>query len=198
MKQRYTERVSVSMQPAFVAIMVMSLILLPVHWVIGWLLAVFFHELGHVTGIVLLKVPIDSVSIECSGTYIRTGQMIPYQELIVAIMGPLFSSLLLLFSGWIPYAAVCALIQLSFNMLPLSGFDGGRILLIVLQTFLPPTWAKRFFNTVQSLFYITIILLGICCNWGVLVLLAIGMLILRTGRATFPCKRLKQIVQWSK
>lgn len=102
------------------------LMLMPIGWVFSALLAGAVHELGHCIAIWLLDERIYEVRIEAFGAKIETQPLCHRQMLICALAGPCAGLFLCLFFRWIPRAAVCALIQTVFNLIPVYPLDGGR------------------------------------------------------------------------
>lgn len=196
--RKYHNHVAISVQPSFWVMAICLVLVLPLRWGIGWLIAVMVHEIGHVLGIVMFRISILSVSIKSSGVYVRTSQMLLWQESIVALLGPLFSAILLLFAEWFPFMAICAIVQLAFNLLPFECFDGGRVLRGVLRIILPSVWARCCILLSQTLAVIVLLVLGMHLHLSFLAYIVLAVLVLRVFPITFPCKQGKQIVQWSK
>ena len=192
------KRICLEVQPGCWLVAVLSLVILPVRWVIAWFLAVVIHELGHYAALKLFAVRVNSVSVKLSGTYMHTAPMTLVQETAVAAMGPAFSLLLVLLSPFMPYTACCAFFQLLFNLLPLNGFDGWRVLGNFLKLVLPDKHAVTVMKAIQFLLLAGICVVALWLRWGALALAVVLVLLVRGGFITFPCKRRKQIVQWSK
>ena len=192
------KRICLEVQPGCWLAAVLSLVLLPVRWVIAWFLAVVIHELGHYVALKLFAVRVNFVSVKLSGTYMHTAPMSLAQETAVAAMGPVFSLLLVLLSPFMPYMACCAFFQLLFNLLPLNGFDGWRVLGNFLKVVLPEKYVATVMKSIQFLLLAGICVVSLWLRWGTLVFIVALVLLVRGGRITFPCKRRKQIVQWSK
>ena len=101
------------------------------------LLAILVHEGGHLLAARWLKLPRQGFSLDFTGARIEiAGRVISYgEEWLLAAAGPfcglLFSALGAAFWRYTQYAAwfSCASLLLSlFNLLPIRGFDGGRML----------------------------------------------------------------------
>lgn len=185
-------------QPAFWIPAVIALVVFPTRWVVAWVAAVVFHELGHYLTLILFRVSVHSVSIKLTGAYMYTAPMSVGQESVVAAAGPVFSLILIFFARWIPSTAFCAFFQLVFNVLPFPGFDGGRILGNCLQVFLPERKVKVVMWSLQVVVLAVIGIVAVTLRWSILVLMTAVILFVRIGRVTFPCKHRKQIVQWCK
>lgn len=198
MKRMSLNNIQFTVYASFWIVLVFSVILLPLRWVAGWLCSVLIHELGHLAGILLFKLPVYSVSVKLTGIYIGTSEMLPSQEAIVAAMGPAIGLLPVLFARCFPCTAICAVLQFGFNALPIMGFDGGRVLHAILRTFLSESNAFRCMRGLQILLLVVVLILLMHIRRNTLAVLAVIMLSLRIVAVTFPCKRGKQIVQWSK
>ena len=102
--------------------------------------AALFHECGHLLAAHALKIPIRMLEIDLMGAKIYPAGSIPsYRaELLLAGAGPLFSLLLTLPAAVIPAPLGEALLTATlsfalFNLLPIRGFDGGRMLYALLM-----------------------------------------------------------------
>lgn len=121
------------------------------------LTAALLHELGHVFAARRCGVPLRSFSIELLGARLdlASGVITYRDELLIAAAGPavnLASALALYplisrFGGGAALfisALTAASVGLAFlNLLPVSGFDGGRILYCLLSLFLSPAVVFR-------------------------------------------------------
>lgn len=123
------ERFSFRVTGRALVVLALWLLVVPLNWVSGALIAAVIHELGHLTALWLWDVPVLGLVADWSGAEIRTGPMEPWEELCCALAGPLAGALVCLFWRWFPEAAVCAGVQTSFNLIPLYPMDGGRALL---------------------------------------------------------------------
>ena len=106
----------------------LCVLLLPMNWLLGWLVAVSVHEGGHIIALKLCRLPIRGIRIGLWGAEISVPVMSPGQELICAAAGPVFSFMLLFAAGWIPVAPLIGMVQGLFNLLPIYPLDGGRML----------------------------------------------------------------------
>ncbi len=185
-------------QPGSCLIAVFALVVLPVKWVVGWLLAVTIHELGHFGALKLLGIPVYSIKITLSGLYMHTASVTSPQETVIAAAGPVASGILVLMAPWVPHTACCAFFQLLFNLLPFEGFDGWRILKNGLKLLLSEKNTEVILKFIRISVLTGIVLIAFWLHWGGILLLAGFLLFVRRGHITFPCKRGKQIVQWSK
>ena len=189
------KRTSLEVQPVFWLFAVLAVVVIPIKWVAAWAVSVAFHELGHYITLRLLDIPVISVSIECSGARMYTAAITATQEILVAAMGPAFSLILVLSYRLIPHIACCAFVLLFFNLLPFSAFDGNRILVNCLHKMMPSNQASVVLWSLRCLIIITVIIVAVQLRWYILLA---GAVVVLCRTVTFPCKRRKQIVQWSK
>lgn len=117
-----------NVRPAFAIISAIAISVFPLRFLIAWIIASVTHEAIHILAICVMKIDILRITLDGNGTIIETESMLPYQELICALAGPFGGMLLVLFARAIPEAAMCALIQSAFNLLPYYPLDGGRAL----------------------------------------------------------------------
>ena len=103
-------------------------LVIPLKWVTGAIFAAAVHELGHLIALWMCGVPVAGMEIDAGGAQLRTGSMEPGEELICALAGPMAGGLVCLFWRWMPEAALCALAQTAFNLVPVYPLDGGRAL----------------------------------------------------------------------
>ena len=106
----------------------LGVLLLPLNWLLGWLIAVTVHEAGHIIMLKLCRVPIHRIRIGLRGVEISVTEIPARQELICAAAGPIFSFMLLFLAQSLPAAAMIGLVQGMFNLLPIPPLDGWRML----------------------------------------------------------------------
>lgn len=120
----------------------------PVH-ASALLFAAAFHEAGHLTAARLLCLPVRKLELDVFGARIFTAPLPSYRaEALLAGAGPLFSLLLgaALLPCRLPFSTAVSFLSFSFvllNLLPISGFDGGRMLSALLSYRLGPFQTAR-------------------------------------------------------
>lgn len=115
-------------RPAFFLTAAFALVLLPAKWLLAWGIASLFHEACHILCLRLMGLRILTVILDGNGTRMEVEPMLPLQEFICALSGPIGALLLLVFSAHFPALSICALLQSAFNLLPIYPLDGGRAL----------------------------------------------------------------------
>ena len=125
---RIGNRISTQLRPEGIIILVIWLYVVPLKWLLSWLVAVLIHELGHCMLLVIMGGQILSVRISSFGCKIESTALTPLRELICIIAGPFFALSILFLYRYIPRIAFCALVQSVYNLLPIYPLDGGRIL----------------------------------------------------------------------
>lgn len=169
----------------------LCLLILPLRWMLGFALAVSVHELFHVAAVSAFRVKILGIRVSGRGVVICTEPMRPAVEAVSALAGPLGSFTVLLFARRFPEAALIALGQGIYNLLPIYPLDGGRFVRCV-----APYALCRALEI-----FIWILLLGSAVwlyasgNLGICVFLPVlltGMLLIH---GKFPCKEGQLTVQ---
>lgn len=182
----------ISFAVQFYFISALSLLLVPLRWLLGWVIAAAVHELGHYIALRFCKCPVYGIRIGLSGAVMETGAMFPTTELLSAAAGPLFGASLLLLSKWFPVLAVCAFVQTVFNLSPVYPLDGGRVLRSVLMTFLSEVTAIHISNAVSMILCcIAFVLLFSVCfklSMPLLPILVFVIVAFKCYRAKLSCK----------
>lgn len=105
----------------------MMLLVLPLRWVAGILLASTVHELWHLAAIYLCGGDVFGIRIGAGGILMEIPPQSRWRELVCAAAGPAGSFSLLLTAKYLPVTAVCGMIQGIFNLIPVFPLDGGRV-----------------------------------------------------------------------
>jgi Zn-dependent protease len=169
----------------------LCILMLPLRWNLGVLLAAAVHEIFHLLTIQMTGASVTYLQMTPHGAVIGTGSMTRLQELLSSAAGPVGSFLLLIFVHRFPELALCGTIQGLFNLLPIYPFDGGRILRCLLTVF-----PKRVQEIIEIcvLVVVHLLLLGValaaCCLFPRWRLWFIGayILILLAAFRKIPCK----------
>ena len=105
----------------------LAVLLLPLRVLLGIVLAAAVHELGHLTAMYFLGVPVLGIVFRPSGARIEAGPMEPGVEVICALAGPVAGAVTIFAWKWFPELAVAGLVQTVFNLIPVYPLDGGRV-----------------------------------------------------------------------
>ncbi len=118
----------VAISPGFFLMGALALLLLPLRWVVGMILAAMVHEAFHCIAIFLCGGQILSVTLGAFGARIDASPMFSWKMALCAVAGPLGSFVMVLTAEKFPEAALCGLIQGCYNLLPIPPLDGGAVL----------------------------------------------------------------------
>jgi len=119
--------------PSACVVGALTILLLPLQWIIAAFIAAAFHELCHVVAVRLCGGRIDRLQIGDRGAVIQTNALTAWQQLLCILSGPMGSLVLFLFVRWIPRIALCALFHAVYNLLPIYPLDGGRAIRCLLH-----------------------------------------------------------------
>ena len=168
-----------------------ALLILPLSFLVSFLIAAFVHELCHYLLLRLTGLRIYRITIGIFGASMETDVMDAGREVLCALAGPVGSFLLVTCYRLVPEIALCALVQGCFNLLPVYPMDGGRVLKGVLELLKIPEGEK----VLAFVQWITGAALCAICIYGYLRWkLGLGvpffgmMMLLRTLPRKTPCK----------
>lgn len=118
----------ITISPGFCFLWALCLLILPLRWATGAFLAALVHEAAHWCAVYLLGGQVFSINLRGHGAVMEASPMTSGKEALCALAGPAGSFLLVLLAEYFPEAAVCALVQGCYNLLPIYPLDGGRII----------------------------------------------------------------------
>ncbi len=137
-----------SLHPSFILWASLLFYLRP-ELVLPFLGAALLHEAGHCVMLCLMGRPPENVTLTFFGARMKTQFLSYRQMLLAAAAGPLFSLLLGLLLPVFPMLGAYSLFLGLFNLLPVAGLDGGKMLKSLLLLFLPLEQAERL-STITS------------------------------------------------
>lgn len=155
-------RIRIHIEGSLCILLALMLLLLPLKWVVAMIVAIAIHELSHAIAIMFFGGHIYAIYFGGHGIRMETEPLLPGQELIAALAGPVGSASLILLSRYFPRLAVCGAVHCIYNLLPLFPLDGGRVLKNLLDICGPNGQYHRIFRFSQQ------ILRGILMAFGVL------------------------------
>ncbi len=105
----------------------LMLLLFPVRFLAGVLLAAAVHELGHLLAIRLTGGKVRRICLRAGGAVIETAPMTPGREVLCALAGPAAGAMTVLAWRFYPELALAGLVQTGVNLVPIYPMDGGRV-----------------------------------------------------------------------
>ena len=105
----------------------LMVLLFPLRITCGIVLAAAIHELGHITALGLCGGRVRRIRLHPGGAEILAAPLPPGRELLCILAGPTAGSLTALAWQFFPELAAAGVVQTAFNLLPLPGLDGGRM-----------------------------------------------------------------------
>lgn len=114
--------------PAFYITLAISVLLIPIKWVVAWFAAILVHESFHYIALKMCGLPVNKVELGQLGAQMNTLPMSGWKEAVCSAAGPIGSLLLILMSTVFPRLALCGAFHGLFNLLPIYPLDGSRIL----------------------------------------------------------------------
>ena len=167
----------------FCILMAMMLLLVPMRWLLAFLVAATVHEACHYGAIALCTGKTVQLRLYSFAAHLSLPEMPRGREVVCALAGPAGSFALLLLSRWMPRVALCGAMQAVYNLMPIYPLDGGRALRSGLLLLLPPPLATAICSALSLLCRMVMCLLAIYgCFWlklGVFPLLIAALLWIR-------------------
>lgn len=125
----------IEIRGGFWLVLGLMVLLFPIRFLAGVLLAAAVHELGHLAAIWLTGGRVRQIELHACGASIMTEPMEPGRELVCALAGPGLGAVTILAWRAFPELAAAGLVQTVFNLLPLPPLDGGRAIRAALVLF---------------------------------------------------------------
>ncbi len=116
----------ISVSPWVCVYAALTILLLPLKWILAAFIAAVFHEFCHILAVHLCGGRLRGFRIGGRGAVLHCDGMTTGRTLVCVLAGPLGSLLLVTLFRWIPRIAICALFQVAYNLLPIYPLDGGR------------------------------------------------------------------------
>ena len=170
-----------------------AILIVPIQWIAAWLLALAIHEFCHYVALKLCGASVSCICLGGNGIVMETQQLSYGKEAICAYAGPLGALLILLFARHFPRTSICTILLSAYNLLPIFPLDGGRGLGCALKAFVHENTALCIMRYVEIAVLALIVVLMCYAVWrlnlGILPALVTIILLCRSKRIKFPCKK---------
>lgn len=114
-------------EAGFWLVSALMLLLFPLRFLLGVLLAAAIHECGHLLAIRLAGGRVRHIRLRPGGISIEAAPMERGKETLCALAGPAAGTLTILAWRAFPELALAGLVQTVFNLIPIYPLDGGRV-----------------------------------------------------------------------
>ena len=173
---------SVIVDPRRYILFAVLLFLVPLPWMIAWVIAVTFHEICHLAAVKAFGGKIQKFSFGFSGADMQCSGLAGKAYLLCVLAGPVGGLSLAFLGRWFPRVAICSWLLSIYNLLPISPLDGGQIVRTIL--------GSRFICIIERIVLITLsaIALYMCiiAHLGLLPLIIVASLWIKNRKR--PCK----------
>ena len=119
---------NISADRGFFPVLALMLLLFPLRFLVGVLLAALIHELGHLLALKIAGGRVLSIRLRSCGARIEAAPMSPGRTALCALAGPAAGALTIFAWKTFPELALAGLVQTVFNLIPVYPLDGGRAL----------------------------------------------------------------------
>lgn len=179
----------------------LSFLLLPIPWVLAWMIAAAIHEALHGLALRLFHYRVYGLELKFSGIRMETEPLQGASGVICALAAPVGCLAFVIVMKWIPRIAVCALLQSFYNLLPVYPLDGGRALRLLLDKLDNPRLSSVISIAVETALWAAAVLvngaLTIRYHLGLFPSIALIILWLSLQRAKKSCNARGKGVQYS-
>lgn len=166
------------------------LLTVPLPWLGAMLLAAAIHELGHMAAVFFFGGRVLHLQIGLGGACILSDMLSRKKAAVSTLAGPAASLLTVFLYRFLPRTALCAFVQLVYNLLPIYPLDGGRCLYLLLDR---ECTCRRIEQISIGFIGLGVFAMVYLLRLGILPLLF--FLILLWSRRKRPCKTWPEIVQ---
>ena len=173
----------VDIKPNTYLYLVILLFLLPIEWLLAWLMAMVVHEFSHWLGVKLCGGKVLELSASIGGIQMQSTPLTDRKRLFSILSGPFGGLLLASLGRWFPRMALCSWVLSVYNLLPLLFLDGGKALEIIAGASVATVTEKIILVLLSFLAIYVSVLLG----FGILPVAVIVGLWLKSRKS--PCKQ---------
>ena len=163
------KNIKIKISFTFFALILLLIIFQKTEYLIISLTSAIFHEAGHLLALMYFKTEILEFKISIFGANIKTtvrNQINYFKDIFISFSGPLVNLIISVFS-YIFYNIcfkkvffdiyIVNLVLALFNLLPFYGFDGGKILQIILKQKFSDSAAEKAVTLISILILIPFI-----------------------------------------
>lgn len=182
--KRYSmQKITIKIQPSLLLVLSVAVILIPLPWLLSWLIAAIIHEIFHFVALRLCGFTVTQICLNASGAAIESNMEPGIKMAICAVAGPLSGFCLLCMIHVIPRIAICGLFLSLCNLLPIFPLDGCRILVGVLSCIWEERVVRIILHYIECVTFALIIILVIYAifrlNLGMIPLIALIVLFVK-------------------
>lgn len=189
--EKQARSLTLDLAPGVCIWLALAMLVVPLRWLLSWLLAAAVHELFHYAMILLTGGCVRHIRIGAFGAEMEARLNTWAGEVLCAAAGPCGGLCLLLLARWMPRLALCGFVQSVYNLIPVYPLDGGRVLGGLIHR-LAPGRAERIIKWTETA--VLCLIGGVCVyavvflELGILPVILAASVILRTGKIKIPCK----------
>ena len=155
-KKSPMKKLQISVQPDFWILLSVSLIFIPIPWILSWLVAASIHEIFHIITLRISGYSFRRLNIGAYGAGIEADLESNLKMALCALAGPISGFFLLPFIHIIPRVVICGLLQSLCNLIPIYPLDGGRIITGIIFTLFKKETATKIGAIIEKSVRITI------------------------------------------
>ncbi len=156
---------NICFSPQFCVFAATMLFLVPLPWMIAWIVAVVVHEAFHCIALILCGKRIYQICVRLDGARIVAENLNCGQTVLCALAGPAGGLMLISVVGVFPHLAVCGFLQSAYNLLPVFPLDGGRAFHAVMHLLFRGEIAEKLCSGAAILTCMCVLAVGISCAW---------------------------------
>lgn len=165
-------KITLQILPGFFFTAAAAILLIPLPWLLAWVLAASVHEAFHFLAVWMFRYPIRAITIGGGGAVIEADVPANGKMSLCALAGPIGGLLLMGLVHIAPRIALCGLVQSLYNLLPLCHLDGGRALYGLLLSFMQESSVEKITVFVERI----VIFLLVVASLYALFVLKLGMM----------------------
>ena len=182
----------VTISPQTYIVIVLMLLLIPLPWLTGWIMAAVIHELCHYIAVRFCGGKITSIKFSSAGIVLESGYLSTWRSVICSLAGPAGGLLLYVFSKRFPYLAICGFLQSVYNLLPIYPLDGGRAVRAVCLLFFCDSTANKICAGLETVVLVVLLIISTILSaflkYSIFPSLVVIIYLLRVKNIKIPCK----------